>query len=743
VEALQAKETARPAVGSARDTARPRRQEADATIAEPVRRDSRPIWLIGLGFLFAALIVVGIIIFFTRSGNTYVQIVLDTKIDAELLKDGSVKYFLDGAHLPPEKLRAPIELTPGQHTLIGKRGDVEVQRYVFVVARSADGKEATIQVKEKTPYVPPAAAFAGDGWITLFDGKDLSSWRGTGWMVRDDYVVVGKGDLVTREDFGPDYDLHVEFWVPLMEKAKGQGRGNSGVYLNGAWEIQILDSFHLPPGMNSCGALYGSAAPRVNACKPPETWQTFDISFSAPRDGAAGKVSVVHNGIPILDNIPVNDGTLKSLKPGRPRTGPIMLQDHGSPVRFRNIKIRPRTPAAPKELPEGWIALFNGKDLTGWKTHADQPGGWSVEGGELVGRSSTAHHLFSERGDFEDFELHAEVKLNKEGNSGVYFRSNFSVARGGKFPDAYEVQLLNWYPQPTPLTGSLNPWAKKKDASAINLKPPPNPDEWFKLDVTARGGRLIVKVNDIVSVDVLDNDKTYRAGHICLQAMNDNTVKGTTVVRFRDVRIRPLQPAPVAKEPAPIQPPAGFTALFNGKDLTGWRGGVPLPKLSPEELKNANSRVLPRWSVQDEMLVYDGKGNKEDGLQTSQAYENFELMVDWKIEPGGDTGILLRGVPQVQIWDRAEGSGGLYNNVKNPSKPLIKADHPPGEWNTFHIKLQGDRAWITLNGKSVVENTQMENFWNRALPLPKSGPIELQQFTGRAWFRNVWIKELK
>ena len=193
-------------------------------------------------------------------------------------------------------------------------------------------------------------------------------------------------------------------------------------------------------------------------------------------------------------------------------------------------------------------------------------------------------------------------------------------------------------------------------------------------------------------------------------------------------------------------PPPGFTALFNGKDLTNWQGLIELPKrqkMSPQqraaEQKKANAKYLPHWTVKDGILQYDGKGQS---LQTAKDYGNFELYVDWKIGPKGDSGIYLRGNPQVQIWDNLTGSGGLYNNQKNPSKPLVVADKPVGQWNTFHIIMKGDRVTVFLNGKKVVDNTPLENYWQRGKPLPARGPIELQHHGDHLWFKNIYIKEL-
>ena len=195
-----------------------------------------------------------------------------------------------------------------------------------------------------------------------------------------------------------------------------------------------------------------------------------------------------------------------------------------------------------------------------------------------------------------------------------------------------------------------------------------------------------------------------------------------------------------------VKPPKGFHALFNGKDLANWKGLIELPqraKLTPDQLREAQAKaddlMRAHWSVQDGVLVYDGKGQS---LQTIKDYGNFELYVDWRIQEKGDSGIYVRGNPQIQIWDNPIGSGGLFNNQQNPSKPIVVADRPVGEWNTFHIKMVGDRLTIKLNGQLVVDNTPLENYWERGKPLPATGPIELQHHGNRLEFRNIFIKEL-
>jgi hypothetical protein len=215
--------------------------------------------------------------------------------------------------------------------------------------------------------------------------------------------------------------------------------------------------------------------------------------------------------------------------------------------------------------------------------------------------------------------------------------------------------------------------------------------------------------------------------------------------------------APPAQAGAPNTPPPGFKALFNGHDLSGWQGLIELPKrnkMSPAERKAAQAKadedMHKHWSVQDGVILFDGKGQS---LQTVKDYGNFEMYVDWLIPPKGDSGIYLRGNPQVQIWEATAGpaldngkfigSGGLYNNQKNPSRPLVVADKPSGEWNSFYIKMVGDRVTVKLNGTLVVDNTPLENYWERGQPLPAIGPIELQNHGNYLKFRNIYIRELK
>ena len=168
---------------------------------------------------------------------------------------------------------------------------------------------------------------------------------------------------------------------------------------------------------------------------------------------------------------------------------------------------------------------------------------------------------------------------------------------------------------------------------------------------------------------------------------------------------------------AAVSPPPWFTPLFNGKDLTGWKH---------------DAEVAKHWTVVDGVLTYDGKGQS---LVTAKNYRNFILMVDWKIPKGGDSGIYLRGKPQVQIWDDPIGSGGLYNDNNQPTKNM---DRPVGEWNRFVIIMRGKKVTVVENGVQVVDRVTMNSIGG----MPDEGPIELQHHGSQLWFRNIYIREL-
>lgn len=193
-------------------------------------------------------------------------------------------------------------------------------------------------------HTPPESA------VVLFNGSDLSNWTSRdggepGWAVEEGVmaVVPRTGDIMTTEQF-TDHFLHLEFMTPDMPEATGQAKGNSGVFLQGRYEIQVLDSYGIAvPGMGDCGAIYNQFAPLVNACKPPLEWQSYDVIFRAPRLNDDGeiventRVTVLQNGLVILNNVILSGTTGANIGGGVGEPGPLLLQDHGNLVKFRNI----------------------------------------------------------------------------------------------------------------------------------------------------------------------------------------------------------------------------------------------------------------------------------------------------------------------------------------------------------------------------------------------------------------------
>jgi hypothetical protein len=206
--------------------------------------------------------------------------------------------------------------------------------------------------------------------------------------------------------------------------------------------------------------------------------------------------------------------------------------------------------------------------------------------------------------------------------------------------------------------------------------------------------------------------------------------------------------------------PEGFTPLFNGKDFTGWHGLATMDPRKFEALDaDAKAKALAdgaadlkkHWRVDDGVIINDGQGAY---LTTDKDYGDVELLVDFLIGPKGDSGVYLRGTPQVQIWDFTEpsyarmgaekGSGGLWNNTlaNNGKDPITRADNPIGQWNTFRIIQVGARTTIYLNDKLVIDHAILENYWKRSIPIPAKGPIQLQTHDHEIKWRNIAVREI-
>jgi hypothetical protein len=207
-----------------------------------------------------------------------------------------------------------------------------------------------VNAEDPKPNDKTMGAKPPDNATILFSGENLDAWvkpdgkSPAEWPVSGNKFEVGRGNIMSKPTFG-DQLVHLEFNVPYMPEARGQGRGNSGVYLAGAYELQILDSYGLKPQTNDCAAIYQQHAPSVNACKPPLQWQTYDIAFKKAKikDGKVvekARITVMHNGIVVIDDKEIT-ATPGGLHTKEGEDGPLWLQDHGNAVQFRNIWIAP------------------------------------------------------------------------------------------------------------------------------------------------------------------------------------------------------------------------------------------------------------------------------------------------------------------------------------------------------------------------------------------------------------------
>ncbi len=404
-------------------------------------------------------------------------------------------------------------------------------------------------------------------------------------------------------------------------------------------------------------------------------------------------------------------------------------------------------------LDAGFTSLFDGKTLDGWTLVGKHGDGYGVKDGAIYCARGGGGNLFTQK-EFSDFILRFEFKLDPGANNGIGIRAPLE---GDAAYIGMEIQVLeDTAPQyadlrPVQFHGSIyDVLPARRDAR----KPA---GQWNEEEITAQGRHIQVVLNGATILDANLNDVTDAAtlrkhpgllrdrGHIGFLGHND-------YVEFRNIRVKELPQA--AKDNTP---PEGFVALFNGKDLAGWKGLVADPPkraaMSLAELaagqEKADKLMRENWKVENGTLVYRGKGY--DNLCTARDYADFELLADWRIEPYSDSGLYLRGSPQVQIWDpftqptkngSEVGSGGLYNNQKNPAKPLKVADKPVGEWNHFRVLMVGEKVHVFLNGELVANDVTLENYWERAKPIYPTGQIELQAHTTPTWFKNIYLREI-
>lgn len=434
-----------------------------------------------------------------------------------------------------------------------------------------------------------------------------------------------------------------------------------------------------------------------------------------------------------------------------------------------------------------WKSLFNGENLDGWTGDLDR---YIAKEGILICEKGGKNLVSAET--YSDFAFRFDFKLEESGNNGIGIRV---PAGGHPSQQGMEIQILDhhgsrYQTEATFADGSkrklswLQPWQYHGSVYGItpaklgHLKPA---GQWNQETIIAIEDHIMVILNGHIIVDTYLDQCTpldgkphpgmkNLSGHLMFAGHNDR-------VEFRHIELAEFsKPATTPTVTELNQPPRGFRPLFNGVDLQGWKGlahknAITRRALKGEELKKAQAAadesMREHWSVLEGILTYDGEGQS---LCTDKDYGDFDLYVEWKIPPGADSGIYLRGTPQVQIWDpwdtrinpsgtlpkssqewvsaynngRNLGSGGLWNNRRWRNSPLTRADKQPGEWNQFLIRMVGDKVTIWLNDQLIVNRVQLENYWDKSgtISIPRADQIELQHHGSELYFRNLFIREL-
>jgi hypothetical protein len=617
-----------------------------------------------------------------------------------------------------------------------------------------------------------------EGFAPLFSGDNIEDWKVSDWSnVATPQKVEG---TPWRMENGVLYGLNKRTWIRstreygdfvLKLDTKVTRGSNGGIGLRfppegdpayTAMEIQVVDDNVYYGGSarpEQCtGSIYDEIAPAKVVTKPVDQWNSWMITAQGSR------ITIVLNGEKIID-VDLSRETKARQKTGpplaqRPLKGHIGFQNLNGSITLRNLMIKEL-----REAEDEFVNLFNGKNLDGWVNVNCAPETWSVRDGTIICTGIPTGVLRTTK-QYENYVLELEWRHMKEGgNAGLFIHSDAITAPGQPFTRSIEVQILDG-------RNSEN-YTSHGDIFAIHgatMKPDkPHPagwnrslpteqrckpaGQWNHYRVQSRDGNISLAVNG--KVVTRGSDAKPKKGYICLESEGSE-------IHFRNIRIHELPGSnPSGDEVA--KKDVGFRSLYNGLDLRGWK------KEKGHE---------GHWQAKNWVLDYDGSSVAGDkNLWTQEEFENFTLIVDWKLPPedgteqvfvilpdgsqavdsdgkgltasvpaAGDSGIYLRGSSksQVNIWNLPIGSGEIYgyrtdNNmppeVRKAATPLVKADNPIGQWNRFEITVINEYVTVFLNDKLVVCRAQLQG-------MPKRGPIALQHHGDPVQFANIYIKEL-
>ncbi len=686
---------------------------------------SRAPWFIaaGVAALLALVAVVAVVVLRveTAEGTVVVEI-NDPDVEARIKNgklvlvgsDGKDRYTITAADrnkkIDTGSYTIRVEgadglmLDTSEFTL--KKGEKITVR-VTLDPKTVTKKDGLVPIPKGVPAGVPLA----DAWTALSPPAPATNWDNNweahgpqDWKLQDGELYnanANRGWIGTKKEY-TDFEIELEY--------KFGAKGNSGIFLR-AWpdgeltggqfvEIQLIDDdAYKTTALNCTGAVFKRVGPDPRPVSKLNEWNTARVTVVGKR------VTVTINGTKCID---------ADVDFPRPK-GVIGLQQLDSSVYFRSVRVRELSPLGDGN---GFVPLFNGKDLTGWSSEKGLASKWRVLDGSIT-CSGPIDDLFTDRNDFGDFHLRAEVKLNEKGNSGIHFRT----AKPTLLED-YEAQICIRPDQEK--TGSLWNIVKVSDV----LVPA---DTWFTYEVIAKGNRIRLLVNGKETVDYTESRPGRRRdGYISLQQHDP-----LTTVFFRKIEIKELPPQKGAAE--------GFRPLFNGKDLTGW--------VADGNCKEAE------WKADANGIAIAGGPSATWGfLLSKQDYTDFVMRLQFQqITEDAKSGIVVRGVPgqrfnnlpyQIKVNLNTPGNTGavLWSNnsvYREPTQPAKLK--PVGQWNDMEIEMRGQTLRVTVNGERV-QDVDLDAFTDKptalaALQQP-SGRIGLQKHLGDFRFRNIEIKEL-